>query len=47
MKTIVNVTEQIRSILKEGQIELYFREEFIGRVSFSTEDESIADKGKI
>lgn len=42
MKNQINVTEQIRTVLKEGKIELYMKEELIGRVSIISEK-----KGKL
>ena len=37
MKNQINVTKQIRTVLKEGKIELYMEEELIGRVSITLE----------
>jgi hypothetical protein len=37
MKNQINVTEQIKTVLKEGKIELYMKEELIGKVSIIPE----------
>jgi hypothetical protein len=37
LKNQIKVTEQIRTVLKEGKIELYMKEVLIGRVSITLE----------
>jgi hypothetical protein len=37
LKNQIKVTEQIRTVLKEGKIELYIKEVLIGRVSITLE----------
>ncbi|MCM3032574.1 MULTISPECIES: DUF2553 family protein [Bacillaceae] len=39
MKNMMNVTENIRAVVKEAQIELFFRDEKIGTISISPDEQ--------
>ncbi|MEF7566312.1 DUF2553 family protein [Bacillus infantis] len=39
MKHMMNVTEHIRAVVKEAQIELFFKDEKIGTISISPDEQ--------
>lgn len=39
MKNMMNVTEHIRAVVKEDQIELFFKDEKIGTISISPDEQ--------